>query len=176
MLDLKVEEVVYIDTTNELNVEPYMDTSPRNWIPPRKRMPLEPKDDSKKVSCFPTKGDQLNDLSKESIMMKVKTKELQGMEERLDRHLSESQESRLATFTIPRNEVQQKKCIETERQNVSFRQIDESKLLTGLKLDKEVDQSHCDESKDSWLDINEVNRVGLSNFSREIFTPVERLN
>ena len=119
-------------------------------------MPLEPKDDSKKVSCFPTKGDQLNDLSKESIMMKVKTKELQGMEGRLDRHLGESQESRLATFTIPRNEVQQKKCIEAERQNVSFRQIDESKLSTGLKLDKEVDQSHCDESKDSWLDINEV--------------------
>ena len=28
--------------------------------------------------------------------------------------------------------------------------------MTGLKLDKEVDQSHCDESKDSWLDINEV--------------------
>ena len=30
----EVEEVVYIATTNELNVEPYMDTSPRNWIPP----------------------------------------------------------------------------------------------------------------------------------------------
>ena len=85
LLDLEeVEEVVYIATTNELNVEPYMDTSPRNWIPPRKRMPLEPKDDSKKVSHFPTKGDRLNDLSKESIMMKVKIKELQGMEERLD--------------------------------------------------------------------------------------------
>ena len=97
----EVEEVVYIATTNELNVEPYMDTSPRNWIPPRKRMPLEPKDDSKKVSRFPTKGDRLNDLTKESIMMKVKTKELQGMEERLDRHLEESQESRLATFTFP---------------------------------------------------------------------------
>ena len=152
----EVEEVVYIATTNELNVEPYMDTSTRNWIPPQKRMPLEPKDDSKKVSHFPTKGDRLNDLSKESIMMKVKTKELQGMEEKLDRHLDESQESRLATFTIPRNEVQQRKYIETKGQNVSFRQIDESKLSTGLKLDKEVNQSHCDESKDSWLDINEV--------------------
>ena len=75
----EVEEVVYIATTNELNVEPYVDTSPRNWIPPRKRMPLEQKDDSKKVSRFPTKGEQLNNLSKESIMMKVKTKELQGM-------------------------------------------------------------------------------------------------
>ena len=102
----EVEEVVYIATTNELNVEPYVDTSPKNWIPPRKRIPLDPKDDSKKVSRFPTKGDRLNDLSKESIMMKVKTKELQGMEERLDRHLDESQESRLATFTVPQNEVQ----------------------------------------------------------------------
>ena len=80
----EVEEVVYIATTNELNVEPYVDTSPRNWIPPRKRMPLEPREDSKKVSRFPTKGDRLNDLPKESIMMKVKTKELQGIEERLD--------------------------------------------------------------------------------------------
>ena len=30
----EVEEVVYIATTNELNVEPYVDTLPRNWIPP----------------------------------------------------------------------------------------------------------------------------------------------
>ena len=78
------------------------------------------------------------------------------MEERLDRHLDKSQESRLASFTVPRNEVQQRKYIETEGQNVSFRQINESKLSTGLKLDKEVNQSHCNESKDSWLDINEV--------------------
>ena len=152
----EVEEVVYIATTNELNVEPYVDTSPRNWIPPRKRVPLEPKEDSKKVSHFPTKGDQLNELSKELIMMTVKTKELQRMEERLDRHLDELQESRLATFTVPRNEVQQRKYIETKGQNVPFRQIDELKLSIGIKLDKEVNQSHCDESKDSWLDINEV--------------------
>ena len=129
----EVEKVVYIATTNELNVEPYMDTSPRNWIPPRKRVPLEPKEDSKKVSHFPTKGDRLNDLSKGSIMTTVKTKELQRMEERLDRHLDESQESRLATFTVPQKEVQQRKCIETKRQNVPFRQIDESKLSIGVK-------------------------------------------
>ena len=151
----EVEEVVYIATTNELNVEPYVDTSPRNWIPPRKRMPLESKDDSDKVSRFPTKGDRLNDLSKESIMMKVKTEELQGMEERFDRHLDELLESRLATVAIPQK-VEQRKHIETNGQNVSFRQIDEWKLSTGIKLDKEVNQSHCNESKDSWLDINEV--------------------
>ena len=34
-------------------------------------------------------------------MTNEKTKELQGMEERLDRHLDKSQESRLATFTVP---------------------------------------------------------------------------
>ena len=152
----EVEEVVYIATTNELNVEPYMDTSPRNWIPPVKRVPLEPKDDSKKVSCFLTKEHRLNDLSKELIMTKVKTKELQGMEERLDRHLDESQESMLTTFTIPQNEIRQGKYIEPEGQSISFRQINELKLSTGLKLDKKVNQSHCDESKDKWLDINEV--------------------
>ena len=89
-------------------------------------------------------------------MMRVKSKELQRREERLDRHLDESQELRSATLTVPQNEVQQRKYIEIEGQNVPFRKIDESKLLTELKLDKEVNQSHCDESKDSWLDINEV--------------------
>ena len=34
-------------------------------------------------------------------MTTVETKELQRMEERLDRHLDESQESSLATFTVP---------------------------------------------------------------------------
>ena len=146
----EVKEVVFIATTNELNVEPYMDTSPRNWIPPRKRVPLEPKDDSKKVSCFSTKEHRLNDLSKESIKTKVKMKELQGIEERIDRYQDESQESMLTTFTIPRNEIQQGKYIETKGQSVSFRQIDELKLSTGLKLDKKVNQSHCDESKATW--------------------------
>ena len=75
-------------------------------------------------------------MSKELIVTKVKTKELQGMEERLDRHLDESQESMLTTFTVPRNEIQQGKYIETKEQSVSFRQINESKLSTGLKLDK----------------------------------------
>ena len=39
---------------------------------------------------------------------------------------------------------------------MGLRQIDESKLSIGLKLDKEVNEMGCDESKDSWLDINEV--------------------
>ena len=35
------EEVVYLATSNELDMEPYWDPSPRNWIPPRDRKPLE---------------------------------------------------------------------------------------------------------------------------------------
>ena len=108
-------------------------------------------------------------------MTMAKTKELQRMEERFDRHLDELQESRLATFTVPRNEVQQRKYIETEGQNVSPRQIDKSKLSLGLKLDKEGNQSHCDESKGSWLDINEVIELDFLISPGDIY-PVERLN
>ena len=53
----EADEVIYITTTKELNVDPYVDSSPRNWIPPRKRVPLEPQEDSKKVSGLQTKGD-----------------------------------------------------------------------------------------------------------------------
>ena len=37
----EAEEVVYIATSNELNMEPYQDSSPCNWIPPRHRKPLD---------------------------------------------------------------------------------------------------------------------------------------
>ena len=80
----EADEVIYIATTKELNVDPYVDSSPRNWIPPRKRVPLEPQEDSKKVSGSPTKGDrQIEELRKTSIVT-VKSKELQSMEERFD--------------------------------------------------------------------------------------------
>ena len=38
----EADEVTYIATAKELNMDPYIDNSPRNWIPPRKRVPLEP--------------------------------------------------------------------------------------------------------------------------------------
>ena len=72
----------------------------------------------RKCHVLPTKEHRLNDLSKELIMMKVKTKELQGMEERLDRHLDESQGSMLTTFTIPRNEIQQEKIHRKQKDRV----------------------------------------------------------
>ena len=78
------------------------------------------------------------------------------MEETFDRHLNESQESKSAASMVPRNEVQQRNDIKSKVHNVPSRQIDESRLSTELKSDKDISRSHCDESKDSWLDINEV--------------------
>ena len=35
------EEVMYIATTDEIGMDPYVDNAPRNWIPPRKRKTLQ---------------------------------------------------------------------------------------------------------------------------------------
>ena len=34
------EEVLYIATTDEVGMDPYVDNAPHNWIPPRKRKTL----------------------------------------------------------------------------------------------------------------------------------------
>ena len=110
------EEVVYIATSNELGMEPYWDSSPRNWIPPHHRKPLDPQDDkktgrhpdsSRKLSSehvsnvtSTEKNVRLVDESRESkiegqkmpVSVKVKAKELQGKEEEI-RLFDESKES-----------------------------------------------------------------------------------
>ena len=43
----EAEEVVYIATSNELNMEPYQDSSPCNWVPPHHRKPLDPQANKK---------------------------------------------------------------------------------------------------------------------------------
>ena len=53
------EEVVYIATSNELDMEPYRDSSPCNWIPPRHRKPLEPQVD-KKTDRHPDSSSKLS--------------------------------------------------------------------------------------------------------------------
>ena len=139
----EADEVIYIATMKELNVDPYVDSSPRNWIPPRNRVPLEPQEDSKKVSGWPTKGDrQIEELKKTSMVM-VKSKELQSMEETLDRNLNESQESKSTKFKVPRKEVQHRNCTKPKVLKAPSRQVDESEMSTELK-------------SDLWLDINEV--------------------
>ena len=97
----EADEVIYIATMNELNVDPYVDSSPRNWIQPQNRVPLEPQEDSKKVSGSPTKADRQIEELKKTSMATVKSKELQSMEERLDRNLDESQELKSTKFKVP---------------------------------------------------------------------------
>ena len=104
---------------------------------------MEPQEDSKKVSGSPTESDgQIEELKKTSMAM-VKSKELQSMEERVGRHLDESQESKLTELKVPRNEVQDRNCTKPKVQRTPSRQIDESEMSTELK-------------PDLWLDINEV--------------------
>ena len=65
----EADEVTYIATAKELNIDPYIDNSPRNWIPPRKRVPLEPRkrvpleprENSQKASGWPIKSERPSD-------------------------------------------------------------------------------------------------------------------
>ena len=38
---LESEKVTYIATSDEINLDPYINLSPRNWVPPLKRVPLK---------------------------------------------------------------------------------------------------------------------------------------
>ena len=62
----EADEVTYIATAKELNMDPYIDNSPRNWIPPRKRVPLEPRENSQKASGWPIKKRRPSDESNRS--------------------------------------------------------------------------------------------------------------
>ena len=73
------EEVLYIATTDEVGMDPYVDNAPRNWIPPRKRKTLN--QHSKAVG--ERESDGLFDESMQRLtsnMMKVKAKEISGKE------------------------------------------------------------------------------------------------
>ena len=102
------EEVMYIATSDQIDMDPCIDNAPRNWIPPRKRKtlqrPCETFDSSRKSTQCPSEKDQLQhsedrlyDKSRESNlqqsthanMMKVKAKEL-GDKKSIDQLLDES--------------------------------------------------------------------------------------
>ena len=82
------EEVLYIATSNEINMDPYVDNAPRNWIPPRKRKTLQWTQCSNRKSQLQHSEDRLLDESKESNqmgltgvnMVEVKAKEPPGKE------------------------------------------------------------------------------------------------
>ena len=91
------EEVLYIATSNEINMDPYVDNAPRNWIPPRKRKSFQQTQGSSRRSQLQHSKDRLLDESKESNqmgltdvnMMKVKAKEPKDKED-TDRLCDES--------------------------------------------------------------------------------------
>ena len=89
-------------------------------------MPLEPQEDSKKVSGSPTKDDQQIEELKKTRMAMVKSKELQSMEERLDRNLNKSQESKSTKFKAPRKEVQHRNCTKSKVSKAPSRQVNKS--------------------------------------------------
>ena len=109
------EEVLYIATTEEVGMDPYVDNAPRNWIPPRKRKTLN--QDSRTATEEKCKG-LFDESTKSRIQrqamsktMTVKAKEVSGKEnedrlydespnrrpqsEEVDRHPDESNESEL---------------------------------------------------------------------------------
>ena len=78
------EEVLYIATTEEVGMDPYVDNAPCNWVPPRKRKTLNQV--SKTLTEEKRKG-LLDESMKSRIqrqamskMMKVKAKEVSGKE------------------------------------------------------------------------------------------------
>ena len=94
----ETDEVMYIATTNEIGMDPYVDNAPRNWIPPRKRKTLQQPEKQcdtfgssrNSIQCSSAESrlqhsdDRLRDESRKlspqqhihADMMKVKAKEL----------------------------------------------------------------------------------------------------
>ena len=78
------EEVLYIATTDEVGMDPYVDNAPRNWIPPRKRKTLN--QNSKTIGegeCDGPLDESMKSRMQQrftSNMMRVKAKELKGKE------------------------------------------------------------------------------------------------
>ena len=115
------EEVTYIATSDEINMDPYIDNAPRNWIPPRNRKTLQPSKrrcDSSRDStqCSSATGqlqqsDRLNDESLESSpknqksanTVKVKAKEFRDWKT-TDR-LSDESKSREASLNTNNRET-----------------------------------------------------------------------
>ena len=69
----ETDEVMYIATTNEIGMDPYIDNASRNWIPPRKRKTLQQ----------PEKQCDTFDLSRNSIQCSSAEGRLQHSDDRL---------------------------------------------------------------------------------------------
>ena len=154
------EEVVYIATSSELNMEPYQDASPCNWIPPRHRKPLEPQVNKKtgrhpnmsrksspeheSDTSYMMENRRLRDESRGSIvkdqktqsLAKVKTKELQGKD--VERRFFD--ESREETESCRNYSQQERLCDESNQ---------------SMTNDPHLQQQQATEEH-SWNEISEV--------------------
>ena len=137
---LESEEVLYIATTEEVGMDPYVDNAQRNWIPPRKRKTLN--QDSGTV-----RGEKCKGLLDESMksrtqqqatsnMMKVKVKGVSGKEKE-DRLYDESLNLRLQS---------ERRC-PPERDEYA---------MMGQGIDRHSDELNESESMNSWEEIQEV--------------------
>ena len=163
------EEVTYIATSDELNMDPYIDNAPRNWIPPRNRKTLQPSkrqhDSSRNLArCSSTTGqlqhsDRLNDESPESNArnqesanrVKVKAKELRG--KNCTDRLSDESRSREATLDIDRlsDESRSREATFSVKDNETAYECPENRLPHRLG-----DESIAPEHFESWDEIQEV--------------------
>ena len=158
------DEVLYIATTEEVGMDPYVDNAPRNWVPPRKRKTLN--QDSRTVTEEKCKGPfdesmkSKTQLQATSNMMKVKAKEVSGKENedrlydessnrrsqsgKLDRHPDESNEAELVNSLSGRENEDRLYDESPNRQSQSG------------KLDRHSDESKDSECMNSWEEIQEV--------------------
>ena len=158
------EEVLYIATTEEVGMDPYVDNAPRNWVPPRKHKTLN--QDSRTATEEKCKGlfdesiKSKSQLQVTSNIMKLKAKEVSGKKNedrlydespnrrsqpgKLDRHPDESNEAELVNSLSGR-----------ENEDRLYDESPNRRSQSG-KLDRHSDESKDSECLNSWEEIQEV--------------------
>ena len=148
------EEVLYIATTEEVGMDPYVDNAPRNWVPPRKRKTLN--QDSRTATEEKCKGlfdkSIKSKLQTTSKMMKLKAKEASGKENE-DRLYDESPNRRSQSGKFDLHPVNSLSGRENDD-----RLYDESpnRRSQSGKLDRCSDELKDSECMNSWEEIQEV--------------------
>ena len=134
------EEVLYIATTDEVGMDPYVDNAPRNWIPPRKWKTLNQNSKTVgEVECDGPLDESMKSRMQQqftSNMMRAKAKEWKGKEngDRLyDELLNRRSQSEI------RSSPQTDEC-----------------AVTGTEINRYSDKSDKSKLISSWDEIQEV--------------------
>ena len=149
----ETNSVAYIATTNEINIEEYVDTSPRNWIPDRNRKPLRNQPNSEKsinhtISCQRFERGIVSDKDKCE-----KSINCSNLEQENNYRTNHSKKSDKST-----NRLKAEEMALTKESKSSDKPICQSDILLNSK--KEINHSCIKDqySKESvnWNEINEV--------------------